>query len=919
MIAECRNLVMLRRSLATLPKTLDQTYDRILTAISEEDRIYTIRILQWLTYSARPLTLEEVAEVAAIDIAREPAFNRDEVLVDPLEALKICSSLVTTAKEGPSYDPRQIVLLAHYSVQEYLVSDRIRQGPAKQYSMEEIECHKAMTIGCLWYLNQFQEPLTYETDEIYYASALADYSAQFWSDHIQKTGDGEEEMSRLAMNLLLTNDPAFVNSIRIYNPDTDEFYGSRISEEKIGAPLYYASFLGLIPITRLLLGQDVDVNAQNGSWGTALLAAVVRDHLAVVKLLVHAKADVNVEIGDGCTALHEAMEQGEKAMIKALIDAGADVNKRDHRHRSALQKASSQGDEKVVRLLTKAGADVNAPDSENLGNALLLAAEGGHTAVVELLLDEGALINAQHSKWGSALHGAVRSSQEMTAEVLLKRGASVAPDLQPKGVMNHAVDSPGCTLSLVRLLQQYDVPLDSIDVDNMTPLHYCVKFEHEAIAKHLIDAGVPIDSKVRRRVWPSRVGKQREGQVNTSFLASTSITFGLTPLHFATLNGDTRMTKFLLEHGANPNALSEYAETPLHLALRATVLGEKSKDDWDTALAVTTQAREKVINALLADPRICLITLGDDDESFLHCVSYGKPGSATLIRMLVARGVDPCSINSSQQSPLHLAIQAGDAEAVKALLVMGANASLTNEFGINALHYAAQCKHSEVVVAVLESKQAKAGMLITSKDRIGQNVLHHILSRRSEGPAIQARTVQWLIDHGANGSELDNLGNSPLHVYIKSSTIVMNKEILSTLLEIKGNTSSLDQDGQTLGHLCARLFGFGLSILQTLNEHRVDLMRKDHDGRTVLHCAVMFGTLTEETLRFLVNVIGIGADERDSHGRTALQYTTEAIANKTRRFTWHSRSWEYTRNILSRLHDNRLDESNVNVLALRAV
>jgi DNA-binding transcriptional LysR family regulator len=76
---------MLRKALATLPPTLDQTYDRILSAISEEDFDYAIRILQWLTFSARPLSIEEVAEIVAIDGDRDPAFNQDEVLEDPLE------------------------------------------------------------------------------------------------------------------------------------------------------------------------------------------------------------------------------------------------------------------------------------------------------------------------------------------------------------------------------------------------------------------------------------------------------------------------------------------------------------------------------------------------------------------------------------------------------------------------------------------------------------------------------------------------------------------------------------------------------------------------------------------------------------------------------------------------------------------
>ncbi|KAI4941700.1 hypothetical protein J4E91_010574 [Alternaria rosae] len=935
-IAECRNLSMLRKSLATLPQTLDQTYDRILTAINEKDRMYTIRILQWLTFSARPLYLEEVAEVVAIDIVREPAFDPDEVLMDPLEALEICSSLVTIVVEKPPfyrYQPdRRIVALAHYSVQEYLVSERIRQGPAKQYSMKETECHKAMTIGCLGYLNRFQQPLT---DELYEASALATYSAQFWSNHLQKTGDGEEEMSRLAINLLLMDKHVLANLIRLYNPDHGTAYDYQIDDEEIATPLYYASFLGLILITRLLLDQGVDVNAQTGPWGTALFGAAEEGHLAVVNLLVNAGADVNMSNGDGRYPIQIASEMGEETLVKLLIDAradvnarhgkdddalmialleddeatakllidvGADANTRDDRNHSALQVASSIGQESAVRLLIRAGADVNAPGGEVFGNALLAAAEGGHTAIVELLLDEGAKINAQHSKWGSALHGAVRSSSEMTTEVLLRRGASVASDMQSKGVMNHAVDSPKCTPSLVRMLQQYSVPLDTIDANNMTPLHYCAKFEHEAIAKQLIDAGVPIDSKVRRHAWPSRVGKSINSQVDTAFAVSASTTVGLTPLHFAALKGKARMARFLLEHGADPNALSEYVETPLHLALRSTVLGEECKDDWDRNVTIIPLARNETLDALLADPRTSLTAVDNYRESYLHCVGYGRPGSVILVQRLISRGADPHLINSSQQTPLCLATQAEDNDAVKVMLRMGANVPPDNEDLINALHHAAGIGNHDILVGLLQSEQSKAVALVTSKDKNGRSVLHRMFWAEWH----EVKTVQWLLDHGADGSELDNFGISPLAQYLKSSRWILDVGICQLLLDTKEAASFVGHEGQTLGHFCAKRFNFGGVILKVLHEGGVELRKKDCRGRTVLHYAVLYNTLTKQVLGYLLNVIGITADEKDDQGRTALRYAYEKADPILDRDPWAFKRWEEIRSMLSELQEREV-------------
>jgi len=970
MIAECRNLAMLRKSLATLPKTLDQTYDRILTAISEEDRMYTIRILQWLTFSARPLSLEEVAEVAAIDIAREPAFNRDEVLMDPLEALKICSSLVTTVREERSWSSqhgRQNVILAHYSVQEYLVSERIRQGPAKQYNMKEIECHKAITIGCLGYLNRFQEPVT---DEILHASALADYSAEFWSIHLQKTGDGEEEMSRLAISLLLMEKGVFANSIRLNDLAIDRAFqgwGRSDHDVRIPTPLYHTSCLGLETVTKLLLDQNVDVNAQTEGYSSALQAAVKRGHLAVVEVLVNANADVNVKNSDGEYPLHQALRDGNKAIVKVLLGAGADVNTR-HRgdpYGYPIQGASELGDETLVKLLIDAGADVNARYGVE-DNALMLAvlrgfekiaklliyagadvnargyvdsivlvdaAVRGYTAVVELLLDKGAEINAQHSARGTALQGAVRTSSEMVVEVLLRRGASVASD-----IMNDAVGSRGCTLALVRMLQQYNAPLDTVDLRNMTPLHYCVELEHEAIAEHLIHAGVPIDARVRRQARSGRPGKPEDSQVETTWsvsafvvtdftdstpmifehdlflipsifnehesiaehlnyagvpidagirrqarsggsgkpedsqvetplLVAASIATGLTPLHLAALKGKPMMTKFLLEHGADPNALSEHRETPLHLALRAMILGHKCGDYWDRVNSVEAHTRKETVRALLADPR-----------------------------------TSPIAADNEGESPLHCAIQAVNVVSVRNLLSMGVSVFPTDGTGINTLHYAAQMRNNNIVVGLLESEQAKAAMLITSKDKHGRNVLHRMFWAEWD----EVETVQWLLDHGAGGSELDNYGISPLAQYFESSRGTLKPEICRLLLDTKETSSFVGHEGQTLGHFCAKRINFGGPILKVLNEGGVDLTKKDCRGRTVLHYAVLYNTLTEEVLDYLLNVVGIKSDEQDDQGRTALQYAIEKANTYHDRDPWALRRSEKTISMLSELQERQV-------------
>ena len=59
-LKRCLTLPSLRRALDSLPRTLNETYDRILRNIPDQYRVDVVRILQFLAFGERPLLLEEV-------------------------------------------------------------------------------------------------------------------------------------------------------------------------------------------------------------------------------------------------------------------------------------------------------------------------------------------------------------------------------------------------------------------------------------------------------------------------------------------------------------------------------------------------------------------------------------------------------------------------------------------------------------------------------------------------------------------------------------------------------------------------------------------------------------------------------------------------------------------------------------------
>ncbi|XP_014551952.1 hypothetical protein COCVIDRAFT_30599 [Bipolaris victoriae FI3] len=517
--------------------------------------------------------------------------------------------------------------------------------------------------------------------------------------------------------------------------------------------------------------------------------------------------------------------------------------------------------------------------------------------MVELLLDKGAEVNAQGGEYGNALQAAVAGNHTAIVELLLNNGADASRhDSQGKCVLHYATNSVDCDPSLIDLLLSRGAPENTTDINNMTPLLYCVKRGHKSIIGLLLDNGLSIDARADRKSWSRNTVKTDtfpRSSVSESGPDISGISSGLTPLHFAALTGDLTMTKFLLERGADPNALSTYNESPIHLTLREKLYGPHYDDDWENQnlriesiwdlgfeedeivsfRAKIAMDREGVLDALLGDPRTSL-TIRDCQHNYpLHYVDYREPGSVSAIQKLVSRGANPFERNLKQQSALHLASQAGSHDAVAFLISLGAEPALTDDEGLNALHYAAISGNHETITVLLETALTTRPSLVASKDNMGRNLLHHLVSTKRP---VRNDTVQLLLDKGVGGSELDASGNSPLVSYFKRPSLgALYVEICQPLFSVKGNALFIDKNGQNLGHLGALTWRCRVEVFEMLKEHGVDLTQKDLQSKTILHYSATSGSLTKKSLHYLVHLVGIEINAKDASGKTALQYAAE--------------------------------------------
>ncbi|KAK6436813.1 hypothetical protein LTR95_006993 [Oleoguttula sp. CCFEE 5521] len=441
----------LKAALFALPKTLDETYQRMLNNIDEDDRPYALKLIRWLAYAQSPPSLGELAEASIIDPMDDPAAD-GSVNIDDRgdweDALEILADFVVIegADEadmddrisrsaglddvrgdlGVTYLSHDIekdtrVRLAHFSVKEYLESSRILASDAKEFHFDSAKEHKFLTQSCLVYLMYYSSSSQKtSTKQDLTTFPLLEYAAKTWSYHalLQECSNSIPELS------LLTSEVSKRDWLSVYDPDHSWKPPFGTDQIDIGQALYYASLLGFETAVQMLIDAGADINAQGGMYRNALHAASFGGLEKVVEMLIDAGADVNAQGGDCGNALQTASLRGHEKVVQMLMNAGADVNAQGGVYNNALQAASFGGNKEVVEMLMNAGADVNGKGG-SYGNALQAASFRGHETVVQMLMDAGTDGNALGGHFGNALQAASFGGHEKVVQMLVDAGADV--------------------------------------------------------------------------------------------------------------------------------------------------------------------------------------------------------------------------------------------------------------------------------------------------------------------------------------------------------------------------------------------------------------------------------------------------------------------------------------------------------------
>lgn len=648
--------------MSSLPRSLDETYERILCGIEAQDEAR--QTLSLLCFAARPLSIEELIEALAVEIDEGTGYcPRSRLMDGSNDLMRICPGLIeithihhpivrypllpdtedTISIEGnfdeeSNHDEEtgddndevhsdsddnsesdskngccvhhglgrnllaghntraarmghetattemitsEMIRIAHFSVQEFLMSDRISGSSARRFALSPSVQHGRITQLCLMYLSYdkfLEQPLR---PSLVKRHAFAKYAAQYWHFHYHLTDVCLSQKLAGSVVSFLTMPAIRDRWLRLHDPIRSRLgeFEYQWSTKNHPMPILFASYLGQNDVLKhLLAATAADVNAVHSGFvfldgldewildgldgWTALFAATSKGHEETVRILLEAGAEIEVsyvfdESGNGAdgTPLQIACTYGYEQVARILITAGADVNVRHGLYDgfpldvpldgflpdgSPLYRSSSRGNEKLVSLLLDAGAKYEI-------SAFEAALRSGTAATVDLLLD-----GAIKANWGTRRDDILASASGRgflkIVSILIDAGADVnARDWQGSPALVAA--SAHGHVMVVRLLIDAGADMNAVsgakffdDLFHYTALQVASKNGHYKVVQFLVGAGAELD-----------LCNESTLRIDTALLLASE-------------EGHEKVVKILVEAGADLNVKDYYHGTAEQVA-----------------------------------------------------------------------------------------------------------------------------------------------------------------------------------------------------------------------------------------------------------------------------------------------------------------------------------------------------------------
>ena len=430
-----KSLVAVRKMILDIPSELDSLYQELLSDLDEDDLPQSLRLMQWICFAVRPLTLPEMrfamavsASVSYTSIAQcvcGPDFAEDEQI-----ERRVCDLSRGLAEFEEQSNKQRVVQFVHQSVNDFLLERGLRLMDSSTNTSVVAQGHFEISRSCLNSLSmeeivrwcseyrrypQLRDSLSKILDNVL---PIWRYAAMYWITHVRRVEEqkvSQEDILRFFHGPRDILQPWIQMSVLTNGP----------AQPAIGTTLLHiASRYHLLSVVEAIIVQDVDLNAQDETGRSALFWAAQEGYEDVVELLL-SREEIETDAQDlrGHSPLSLAAEAGyEKIVSLLLAKTGTRVNLRNIYGQTPLYLAVSEGQMVVVEmLLARMDVDVNSKDA--LGKVPLhRAAQVGFETIVGLLLNRPDIdVNAKNNYGMTALSLAVEKGYEKIVNLLVEK------------------------------------------------------------------------------------------------------------------------------------------------------------------------------------------------------------------------------------------------------------------------------------------------------------------------------------------------------------------------------------------------------------------------------------------------------------------------------------------------------------------
>lgn len=442
------------RSHERLPSGLAPIYGRILTSIGAVHKEPSRKLLQWVTVSARPLSLYELAFLAHCGIG-----DTTSMYGDVKDRIRLCGPLLRYQIEDCSVDKIKGQGWLSVPITDYDQAKHTPSGDNKTAHLMNVQNAGSTVANVRFVHESFRDYLTrsepdtdveLESFRVKEAAAnfeaaqtcfqaigkegpLQIYAISYWPYHAKRSG-------KFAVDLLEQERRFFQRRSSMRNEWWAAYQDRPLKKHQDLPRIHLAAWLGL-------------------EWW---IEAIIAEENGIVNEVDH----------HGRMPLDYAISRGHTFAMHCLIKHGASIAF----HSPAILHAAQHGYLDMARLLIQHGADLRVEGKDDCYNPLMTAVYWGHHAMVRLFLVSGVDVRHPNGKSETAMHALFRATHlpDNSFDEMMDLLLGFEPRPDP-----HATNAQGQTLLHVavwkgkRVQTAIDMGCDvaAIDGQGNTPLH----------------------------------------------------------------------------------------------------------------------------------------------------------------------------------------------------------------------------------------------------------------------------------------------------------------------------------------------------------------------------------------------------------------------------------------------------------------